>query len=94
MMIAALLTEGQAFIQNRNFLFKCARWSLERVFHALRGDLRAQVDAGGIGGQRLNLLAQRLVEHGLHAGPAAHAAGFVEADVFELKARGLLGHGC
>jgi hypothetical protein len=27
MMIAALLTEGQAFIQNRNFLFKCARWS-------------------------------------------------------------------
>jgi hypothetical protein len=32
-----------------------------------------------------HLGAQRVVEHRLHAGSPAHAAGFVEGDVFELK---------
>jgi hypothetical protein len=56
------------------------------VFHALRPDLRAQMDADRLGRQRLNFGAERLIEHGLHAGPTtAHPAGFVEGDVFELK---------
>src|SRR6266850_1497270 len=55
------------------------------VFHALRPDLRAQADTDGLARERLNLLAQRVVEHRLHAGPSTHAAGLVEGDVFELE---------
>jgi hypothetical protein len=51
------------------------------------------MDAGGLARERLNLLAQRVVEHGLHARTPAHAAGFIEGHVFELKIRGLLGQG-
>jgi hypothetical protein len=66
---------------------------LQIAFHALRPDLRAQMDADRLSGEGLNLLAQRVVEHGFHAGPtAAHTAGFLERDVVELNAGGLLGH--
>ena len=41
----------------------------------------------------LDVLLERVIELWVHAGPAAHAVGFVEGDVFELEARGLLGHG-
>jgi hypothetical protein len=62
------------------------------VFHALWGNLRTQADTGGLARERLNLVAQRIIEHRLHAGPASHTAGFVERHVIELKIRGLLGH--
>ena len=37
--------------------------------------------------------AEHGVEQGLHVGSAAHAAGLVQGDIFELKTRGLFGHG-
>jgi hypothetical protein len=51
---------------------------LEIAFHALRPDLRAQMDANRLARERLDLGAQGVVEHRLHAGPtAAHTAGFL-----------------
>jgi hypothetical protein len=64
----------------------------EIVFHALRPDLRAQMDADRLARERLNLLAQRVVEHRLHARSSAHAAGFIQGHVFKLNTGGLVGH--
>ena len=33
-----------------------------------------------------------MIEFGVYAGPAAHAAGFVKRDIFELESGGLFGH--
>jgi hypothetical protein len=51
---------------------------LKVVVHAGRRDLRAQVDADGLAREDLHPPAACLVEHRLHARPAAHPAGFVQ----------------
>jgi hypothetical protein len=52
-------------------------------FHPRGPDLRPEVNPHGVGGQRLNRRAQRLIQQGLHAGPSPHAAGVLEGDVVE-----------
>src|SRR5687768_4667515 len=47
------------------------------ALHPGGGDLRPQTHARRVRGQGLNLLVQRIVEHGLHAGAPAHTAGLV-----------------
>jgi hypothetical protein len=64
----------------------------EVVFQASGRDLRTQADADGLARKGLNLLAERRLEHWLHAGSAAHATGFVQGDVVELDGWWLLGH--
>jgi hypothetical protein len=57
---------------------------LEIVFHARRRDLRTQVGAHRFGRERLNFVAERLIEHWLHARAPTHAAGLFQGHVFEL----------
>jgi hypothetical protein len=61
------------------------------VFHAMGRDLRAQMDADGLARERLNLSAERVVEHRLHPRSPAHPAGFVERHIFTCDDRGSFG---
>jgi len=65
---------------------------LNVAFHPLRPDLRAQMDADGVGREGLKFLAERVIEHRLHAGASAHEAGLIQGDVFEPDVGGLFGH--
>ncbi len=69
-----------------------ARDAQDVVFHPLWPDLRAQMDADGVARERLNFLAERVVEHRLHAGTPAHEPGLVQGDVFKPDVGGLVGH--
>ena len=49
--------------------------------------------AGGGGVQGLDFFLEGVIKLRVHAGSPAHAAGFVEEDVFEFNGGGLLGQG-
>jgi hypothetical protein len=62
------------------------------VFHPSLGDLGPQTNAGRLGTQGLDFLAQGIIEQGLHTRGPAHETSFLEGNIFELDG-GLLGHG-
>jgi hypothetical protein len=61
-----------------------ARDPKDIVLHTLRPDLGPEADAGGLVGERLDLVPEGLIEHRFHTGSPAHAPGFLEGHVFEV----------
>lgn len=62
-------------------------------FHGGKASSFGKGHAGSVLGERLDFAFDGLVELGIHPRATAHAAGFVQGDVFECKGRWLLRHG-
>ncbi len=59
----------------------------DAILHGVLACPRRHRDAGSGVVQRLDFLLEGVIELGVHAGPSAHTAGFVDWDIFKLEGR-------
>jgi hypothetical protein len=72
---------------------ECCSDTEDAVFHYGRGYVLRDRRTGGGGVQRWDLLLEGAVAFWPYAEPVAHAAGFIERNIFEFDGTGWLGHG-
>jgi hypothetical protein len=84
--------QASRYFSDRQRYPECCGHAEDAIFHSGRTCPLGNRDACCRIVQRLNFFLEGVVELRVHPGAAAHTAGFLKRDVFELNARGLFGH--